>query len=136
MRLKEIRHDCDNDTLLVYADPVGPTCHLGEVSCFSREDAPGLGWLARLEQIIAGRADGDPAKSYTAKLLQGDVARIAQKVGEEGVESALAAVAEPEKLNDEAADLLFHLCVLLHAKGSSLEDVVEVLRRRHAPQDA
>ncbi|MGD2131301.1 MAG: phosphoribosyl-ATP diphosphatase [Maricaulaceae bacterium] len=130
--------DCDQDTVLVLADPVGPTCHLGTTSCFSEEmDPPGVGWLAALEKIIAKRANADPEESYTRRLFDKGVARIAQKVGEEGVETALAgATDDAEGLRGESADLIFHLLVLLNARGASLGEVIEVLRARHAPKDA
>lgn len=131
LELVSLHGDCDDDALLALARPAGPTCHLGTVSCFSEADAPGLGLLARLEQTIAARAGADPAESYTARLLGRGIKRIAQKVGEEGVETALAAAAgETAELESEAADLVFHLLVLLHAKGSSLEGVLAHLAAR------
>lgn len=121
--------DCDRDTLLMTATPAGPACHLGTISCFGEADAPGLGRLARLEATIAARAD--PATSYTARLLAAGPKRAAQKVGEEGVEVALAGAAgEPAELAEEAADLLYHLLVLLRARGLALADVLAVLERR------
>jgi phosphoribosyl-ATP pyrophosphohydrolase/phosphoribosyl-AMP cyclohydrolase len=127
--------DCDRDALLVLADPAGPTCHLGTTSCFTEADAPGLGWLARLEAIIADRATAAPDKSYTRRLLDEGPARIAQKVGEEGVETALAgATGDAAELRAESADLVFHLLVLLKARGLGIADVVEELRSRHAPR--
>ena len=124
--------DCDQDTILVKAKPKGPTCHEGTVSCFGDKGADGVGFLSYLETLIEGRKTADPESSYTAQLLQGPLRRAAQKVGEEGVETALAAVAETEdKLTSEAADLLYHLIVLLRAKDVSLDDVVAVLRERH-----
>ena len=124
--------DCDKDTVLVKAIPKGPTCHEGTASCFSSQDISGVGFLSYLEDLIEARKTADPDSSYTAKLLQGPLRRAAQKVGEEGVETALAAVAETEdKLTSEAADLLYHLIVLLRAKDVSLDDVISVLRERH-----
>ena len=126
--------DCDNDTLLVLADPAGPACHLGTTSCFTEETAPGVGWLAALERIVAERATASPDESYTRRLLDKGAARVAQKVGEEGVEAALAgALGDAEGLKGEAADLLFHLLVLLKADGVALDDVIAVLRERHRP---
>lgn len=123
--------DCDGDTLLVQANPRGPTCHLGRASCFP--SAPG-DFLAELDALVAARDRDRPVGSYTTRLLDGGVRRIAQKVGEEGVETALAAVAQDdEALLGEAADLLYHLQVLLRARGLALNDVVGVLRGRHAP---
>lgn len=126
----DLRLDCDGDTLLVLAHPRGPTCHLARESCFP--DAPG-DFLAQLDRLVARRAVERPVGSYTTRLLDGGVRRVAQKVGEEGVETALAAVAQDdEALAGEGADLLYHLLVLLQARGLSLDAVVDVLRRRHA----
>jgi phosphoribosyl-ATP pyrophosphohydrolase/phosphoribosyl-AMP cyclohydrolase len=124
--------DCDNDTILVKARPAGPTCHEGTVSCFGDEGADGVGFLSYLETLIEGRKTADPESSYTAQLLQGPLRRAAQKVGEEGVETALAAVAETEdKLVSEAADLFYHTLVLLAAKDVKLEVVIAELKGRH-----
>ena len=131
LKLVDARTDCDSDALLVLADPVGPTCHLERISCFDTGEAPGVGFLAALEDVIASRKGADAGTSYTAKLFEAGVKRIAQKVGEEGVETALAAVAEEdEKLLGEAADLMYHLITLMQARGLSLGDVVEALRGR------
>jgi phosphoribosyl-ATP pyrophosphohydrolase/phosphoribosyl-AMP cyclohydrolase len=131
----DVLADCDNDTLLVTARPNGPACHNGTLTCFGdepRSAAGDIAFLARLEQVIAQRARQKPETSYTAKLLDKGVARVAQKVGEEGVELALAAVAENEqKVIDESADLLFHLLVLLRARGVALAQVVRTLEARH-----
>ncbi len=126
--------DCDGDTILISVEPAGPACHLGTVSCFGSADAPGLGRLARLEQTIATRAaEGDAAKSYTARLLAEGPKRAAQKVGEEGVEVALAGAAgDAAELANEAADLLYHLLVLLRARGMTMSDVTDVLAARAA----
>ena len=127
--------DCDSDTILVLANPDGPACHIGTTSCFSEDDAPGIGWLARLADIVAARKGGDPAESYTASLFAKGPRKAAQKVGEEGVEAALAGAAlDAEELKQEAADLLFHLIVLLEMNGLTLDDVMDVLRARHAPK--
>jgi len=124
--------DCDKDTILVKARPAGPTCHEGTVSCFGDEGASGVGFLAYLESLIEDRKGADADSSYTAKLLQGPLRRAAQKVGEEGVETALAAVAETDdKLTSEAADLIYHLLVLLAAKDVKMGSVIEELQRRH-----
>ncbi len=128
--LVSIEADCDADTLLVQAHPRGPTCHLGRDSCF-----PGApeNFLARLDQLVARRERDRPPGSYSTKLFEAGTRRIAQKVGEEGVETALAAVAQDDAaLLGEAADLVFHLTVLLRARGLGLDDVVSVLRDRHA----
>ena len=124
--------DCDQDTILVKARPKGPTCHEGTVSCFGNEAADGVGFLSYLETLIQGRKTADPESSYTAQLLQGPLRRAAQKVGEEGVETALAAVAETDdKLVSEAADLFYHTLVLLAAKDVKLETVIAELKGRH-----
>jgi phosphoribosyl-ATP pyrophosphohydrolase/phosphoribosyl-AMP cyclohydrolase len=120
--------DCDGDALLVQASPRGPTCHLQRASCF--DSAPGA-TLAELSALVEARATLRPEGSYTTKLFEGGVRRIAQKVGEEGVETALASVAEDDDaLLGEAADLVFHLLVLLRARGLGLEDVEAKLRTR------
>lgn len=127
--LVEVRADCDDDTLLVLARPHGPTCHLGRASCFP--DAPG-GFLVELDALVAQRERERPQGSYTTKLFEAGVRRIAQKVGEEGVETALAAVAQDDAaLLGESADLLYHLIVLLRSRGLSLDDAIAVLRERH-----
>lgn len=129
LTLVSVQEDCDNDTLLVLARPQGPTCHLERVSCFA--DAPG-NFLVELNQLVEARERERPAGSYTTRLFDGGIRRIAQKVGEEGVETALAAVAEDDDaLSGEAADLIFHLLVLLRARGLSLDAAIEVLRLRH-----
>jgi phosphoribosyl-ATP pyrophosphohydrolase/phosphoribosyl-AMP cyclohydrolase len=135
--LVELRHDCDADTLLVLARPRGPTCHTGTASCFDGPPQASLGpvtggFLGRLEAIVAARAKAPPESSYTASLFARGLPRMAQKVGEEGVEVALAAVtADDATLVGEAADLVFHLVVLLRARGISLGHVIKELVRRH-----
>lgn len=132
LALESIALDCDRDTLLLRATPNGPTCHLGTTSCFGDKGPDGLGFLGYLEAFIDGRKTADSESSYTASLLQGPLRRAAQKVGEEGVETALAAVAETDdKLTSEAADLVYHLMVLLAAKDVKFETVIEELKRRH-----
>lgn len=127
-----VRTDCDDDALLVLARPEGPICHLGTPGCFSTGHAQGVGWLGKLAGIVAARADADPAGSYTARLLTEGLPRIAQKVGEEGVEIALAAVTSDDAgLTEEIADLAYHLTVLMQARGVSWDDVGKVLRERH-----
>jgi phosphoribosyl-ATP pyrophosphohydrolase/phosphoribosyl-AMP cyclohydrolase len=128
LRLVSIEPDCDGDTLLVRADPQGPTCHLGRVSCF--EHAAGSA-LADLDRVIEMRERERPKGSYTTRLFAEGVRKIAQKVGEEGVETALAAVAEDDAaLLGEAADLAYHLLVLLRARGLGLADLEMKLRER------
>ncbi|EOD77360.1 Phosphoribosyl-AMP cyclohydrolase [Grimontia indica] len=134
LRLKHIAVDCDKDTLLVQADPIGPTCHLGTETCWGEDDAnkPTLVFLHQLEQVLASRRGSDPSTSYTASLYAKGTKRISQKVGEEGVEVALAATSgDKEELINESADLMYHLLVLLQDQGFSLEDVANKLKERH-----
>ena len=132
LRLVSIERDCDQDTLLVRATPTGPTCHEGTTSCFGDKGPQGLGFLAKLENLIEERKTADTDSSYTAKLLQGPLHKAAQKVGEEGVETALAAIAETDDgLVYEAADLIYHLMVLLAAKDVAFNDVISELQSRH-----
>jgi phosphoribosyl-AMP cyclohydrolase / phosphoribosyl-ATP pyrophosphohydrolase len=129
LELVGLEADCDSDALLVRARPRGPTCHLGRASCFPR--AP-ESFLPRLDALVALRASERPAGSYTTRLLDAGIHAVAQKVGEEGVEAALAAVAQDDAaLLGESADLLFHLLVLLRTRGLSLADAERELRRRH-----
>lgn len=140
LAVAEVTADCDGDALLVRARPAGPTCHRGTRSCFEPNPARlELGWLAA---VLESRRGADPAASYTARLLGQGIARIAQKVGEEGVETAIAAVvaaaageeeanARRKELTGEAADLLYHLLVLLQASGIDAAEVAGELLRRH-----
>lgn len=133
LHVVSITPDCDSDALVVKVRPVGNACHLNRISCFGDEDAPGLGRVARLEQTIAERAGADPAESWTARLIAEGPKRVAQKVGEEGVETALAGVAGPDsELASEAADLVYHLLVLLRARNMVFQDVLDVLASRAA----
>ena len=130
--LVSVACDCDQDSLLVLANPNGPTCHTGVESCWFEGNTPAFTFLADLERVLAARKDADPKSSYTASLYNKGIKRIAQKVGEEGVETALAAtVHDKEELKNEAADLLYHLTVLLQASDMSLNDALNVLRGRH-----
>ena len=132
LALVDLKIDCDADTLLVRALPAGPTCHTGTTSCFGDDVVPALGFLAELNALVASRHAERPEGSYTTKLFEGGIRRMAQKVGEEGVETALAAVAQgDEELLGESADLLYHLLVLLRARGLGLRDVLGVLEARH-----
>jgi len=133
--LVDIYPDCDGDSLLVRAHPEGPTCHLGTDTCFDGEGpvAPELAFLAELERLVKQRDRSRPEGSYTTELFLSGSKRIAQKVGEEGVETALAAVAGDDKeLLNESADLIFHLLVLLRSKQLELSAVIDVLRSRHS----
>lgn len=128
-----VQADCDDDALLIRATPHGPTCHTGSTSCFGEVASDGPVWLATLAQIVAERAAEGASSSYTATLLAEGLPKIAQKVGEEGVEVALAAVTRDDAgVADESADLLYHLIVLLQARGMAIDDVIAVLKRRHA----
>lgn len=128
--VKSMMVDCDNDTLLIKADPQGPVCHTGSDTCFAETDA--TGFLQSLEQVIRDRKDNPVEGSYTNHLFEKGLSKIAQKVGEEGTEVVIAALTETnERLLNESADLLYHLLVLLQAKGLSLEQVEAVLKERH-----
>ncbi|NMM39748.1 bifunctional phosphoribosyl-AMP cyclohydrolase/phosphoribosyl-ATP diphosphatase HisIE [Pseudoalteromonas arctica] len=132
LEVVSIHTDCDYDSILVLANPLGPTCHLGTQSCFGDAAKPSLSFLAQLEQVIVSRKNDDPEKSYTASLFAKDLSRSCQKVGEEGVEVALAAMKhDNEELTNESADLLYHLIVLLQRQGLELKDVVACLQSRH-----
>jgi len=131
LKVVSITPDCDNDTLLVLVNPIGPTCHLGTSSCFSPA-APDWTFLYQLEQLLAERKSADPASSYTAKLYASGTKRIAQKVGEEGVETALAATVNDRfELTNEASDLIYHLLVLLQDQDLDLSAIINNLRARH-----
>ena len=136
LEVVEVSTDCDRDTLLVLAEPLGPTCHKGTESCFaqaSRTAGERLAFLAALEGTIARRIVDKPEGSYTARLFAEGPGRIAQKLGEEGVETALAAVTRDEAgLLSESADLLFHLLLLLKSRDLTLAHVVAELEARHA----
>ena len=133
LRVLSVHEDCDADALLVAATPGGPVCHLGTASCFGGDGPSGPGWLGELARIIHARAaSGDPS-SYTRQLLAEGIAKIAQKVGEEGVEVALAAVTRDEAgCAEEIADLVYHVTVLMEARAIGWEQIVAVLRARHA----
>jgi len=147
-KVREVRLDCDGDTILVKVDPAGPACHTGERSCFFRvvkalypclADAqhPGRGdedTLSRLFQVIESRRENPPPGSYTAELFAAGVEEIAKKVGEEAMETIVAALSESdERLLSEAADLVYHLLVLLAARNLTLADLEAELRRRFKP---
>lgn len=147
LNVVSVAQDCDADTLLIQVEPIGPTCHTGATSCFeaapaavsaeaaqdfSAINAQDLAFLSQLEALIQQRKKDAPDSSYTAKLFAQGTKRIAQKVGEEGVEIALAAtVHNQEEMLNEGADLIFHLLVLLQQENASLADVVAVLKARH-----
>jgi phosphoribosyl-ATP pyrophosphohydrolase/phosphoribosyl-AMP cyclohydrolase len=128
--VKEIMMDCDNDTLLIKAIPVGPTCHTGSTTCFAEETDKGF--IFELEQIINQRIDDNIVDSYTNKLYRKGINKVAQKVGEEAVELIIEAKDHSIDLfKNEAADLLYHFLILLKAKGFSLTEIEEVLAERH-----
>jgi phosphoribosyl-ATP pyrophosphohydrolase/phosphoribosyl-AMP cyclohydrolase len=135
LEVVQVSTDCDSDALLVLANPVGPTCHKGTVSCFDdaqATDAQLLGFLGILEKTIAQRMAEQPEGSYTARLVAQGPSRIAQKVGEEGLETALAAVTRDDAgVIGESADLLYHLLVLLKSRNLSFADVTRELQSRH-----
>lgn len=131
LKLVDIYPDCDNDTLLILAHPIGPTCHNGTESCFAPAQSQ-WGFLYELENLLRERKSASPDSSYTAQLYASGTKRIAQKVGKEGVETALAAtVNDREELKNEASDLLYHLMVLLQDQSLSLSDVIDCLQKRH-----
>jgi phosphoribosyl-AMP cyclohydrolase / phosphoribosyl-ATP pyrophosphohydrolase len=127
--VKNIQADCDSDTLLIQAEPIGPTCHTGTKTCFG--EGNNKGFLYRLEKTIAQRIEENVESSYTNKIFRQGVNKMAQKVGEEAVELVIEAMGNNEELfKNEAADLLYHLLILLKAKNLQLEDIEEVLKSR------
>lgn len=135
LNVHAVTGDCDGDALLVIADPHGATCHEGTRSCFGDAWVIGPGWLAELSAIVEHRAKSGDESSYTQRLLTAGVERIAQKIGEEGIELALAAVTRDDmSCAEEAADLLYHLTVLLQARGLEWQQIIEVLRSRHSEE--
>ncbi len=132
LEVKQIITDCDQDSLLIACQPIGPSCHLGTESCFPEQKLSQQNFLSQLEQVIESRKNEDPKDSYTAHLFSRGTTKIAQKVGEEGVEVALAAVAETkEDLLGECADLFYHTLVLLQDKNIELSEVMNILQQRH-----
>ncbi len=132
LNVKQVLSDCDQDSLLIACTPIGPSCHLGTESCFPEQKLTQQNFLSQLEQVIASRKGDKPEESYTAHLFSHGTTKIAQKVGEEGVEVALAAVAETkEDLLGECADLFYHTLVLLADQEIDLSEVMAVLQQRH-----
>ncbi len=132
LRLREVRADCDNDTLLVIADPVGPTCHRGRISCFGEDDDHvALEFLSGLEKIVLSRQEALPEGSYTTRLFREGPAEISKKLGEEAIELILASSQGRQRVTEEAADLLYHLLVYLTQQEVPLAEVLEELERRH-----
>lgn len=133
LAVHKVMLDCDGDALLVTAEPAGPTCHLGTLSCFTASGPQGVGALGQLARTVAERAAGDPARSYTTRLIAQGPTRIAQKIGEEGVEVALAgAVGDASECASETAELLYHLTVLMQVLDFGWDDVARVLAARAA----
>jgi phosphoribosyl-ATP pyrophosphohydrolase/phosphoribosyl-AMP cyclohydrolase len=124
--------DCDNDTLLIKANPDGPTCHTGDETCFGEDNKDGIHFIKYLQDFITKRYNEKPEGSYTTSLFEKGVNRMAQKVGEEAVETVIEATnGTNERLIYEASDLIYHLIVLLTSKGLSIEDLAKELRKRH-----
>lgn len=133
LNVESVVADCDDDALLVQAVPNGPTCHTGSVSCFGEAPSEGAAWLGELAAIVRQRACSGDDASYTHRLLAEGTGRIAQKIGEEGVEVALAAVSRSaSECAEEIADLLYHLTVLMESLGLGWDGVTKVLKNRHA----
>lgn len=131
LQLVEMAVDCDQDTLLIQANPLGPSCHRGDDTCWGENNLPSYGFLTALEAVIADRKNNPDDKSYVTSLFEKGINKIAQKVGEEAVETVIEAKDENSDLFlNESADLLFHLLILLQAKGHRLDDVVQILAER------
>ncbi len=134
LQLKSVHADCDNDSLLIFAEPTGPTCHRNTTSCFDAAAAvyPELAFLSELEKLVEDRNKNRPEGSYTTSLFESGVRRIAQKIGEEGVETALAASSGDDlEVCNETADLLYHVLVMLRARNIDLKQIVVTLKARH-----
>ncbi len=133
LSLVSVKNDCDNDTLLIQVNPLGPTCHTGTDTCWSEDNVQSFGFLSELENIIKGRREaGNTENSYVASLFAKGINKIAQKVGEEAVEIVIEAKDNNDDLFlNEGADLLFHYLILLQAKGFTLKDIVKILKGRH-----
>lgn len=132
LNVVSIKNDCDNDTLLIQVNPVGPTCHKGSDTCWNETNTQTFGFLTKLEQVIKSRREeADSSKSYVASLFEKGINKIAQKVGEEAVETVIEAKDNNDDLFlNEGADLLFHFLILLQAKGFTLKDIEAVLKER------
>ncbi|MEQ6121496.1 bifunctional phosphoribosyl-AMP cyclohydrolase/phosphoribosyl-ATP diphosphatase HisIE [Reichenbachiella sp. MALMAid0571] len=132
LELVGIKNDCDNDTLLVQANPIGPTCHKGTDTCWAEDNEQSFGFLSKLESVITDRKNNPSDESYTSSLFKKGINKVAQKVGEEAVEVVIEAKDDNDELFlDESADLLYHYLILLQAKGFTLKDVVKVLEGRN-----
>jgi len=133
LKVVSVQNDCDQDTLLIQVNPVGPTCHKGTDTCWGEKNEPTFGFLSELETVIKNRREaGNSEKSYVASLFEKGINKIAQKVGEEAIEVVIEAKDDNDDLFiNESADLLFHYLILLQAKGFTLKDIVNVLENRH-----
>jgi phosphoribosyl-ATP pyrophosphohydrolase/phosphoribosyl-AMP cyclohydrolase len=132
LELVRILTDCDKDTLLIFANPIGPVCHTGVKTCFGEPASPHLEFIITLEKIIRSRQQDAHQNSYVTKLFEDGIPRIAQKVGEEAIEVALASIHKNKaEFCEEVADLLFHMLVILQARDLSLSDILKVLKTRH-----
>ena len=134
LKLVAVEIDCDNDTLLISANPTGPTCHKGSDTCWDKKNDQNFGFLTQLETVISDRKEQcSNEKSYVSSLFNSGINKIAQKVGEEAVETVIEAMDNDDKLFlEESADLLFHYLILLQAKGFQLSDVADILQNRHS----
>lgn len=134
LHLVDMKIDCDNDTLLIFVNPQGPTCHKGTDTCWGEENTSEMSFLNQLEEVIADRrSNPENEKSYVASLFRSGINKIAQKVGEEAVEVVIESKDNNDELFlNESADLLFHYLILLQAKGYALRDVTDVLKNRHS----
>ena len=131
LKLVSVKVDCDQDTLLITASPEGPTCHQGTDTCWGEDNASGLSYVKELEAVIEDRKKNPSKESYVSSLFDKGIHKIAQKVGEESVETVIEAIADNEPLfMEEAADLFFHYLILLKSKGKRLEDVLAILEER------
>ena len=132
--IKDMYLDCDVDTLLIKAEPLGPTCHKGTTSCFETDDQSSINMIDELEMIIENRKNLDNSESYIVSLFNKGIKEIAKKVVEEAGETSIAAVTNDGRLIDESADLVFHLLVLLSSQGKSMKDVLQELKKRSINQ--
>lgn len=131
LKLVSVKVDCDQDTLLITASPEGPTCHQGTDTCWGEDNASGLSYVKELEAVIEDRQKNPSKESYVSSLFDKGIHKIAQKVGEESVETVIEAIADNEPLfMEEAADLFFHYLILLKSKGKRLVDVLAILEER------
>lgn len=131
LNFKSLKIDCDHDTLLVFTQPLGPTCHKGTDTCWGERNQSELGFVNELEAVIENRKTAPQDGSYVSSLFEKGVDKIAQKVGEEAVETVIEAIANREELfMEEAADLFFHYLILLQSKGKTLKDIGAVLEKR------